>query len=96
MITKLMNKIMLSCLKATELIEKKNISKINVIEEIQLRLHITACSACRLYEQQSKAINSLLLKIGFSGFSVYNGDKMELLEKEADELKNRIKRKIKE
>ena len=50
---KIMNKLLLSCLRATELIEKKLNFKLSVKEKLQLRMHKTMCSACSNYEKQS-------------------------------------------
>lgn len=51
---------MLSCRKATELIEKKAHFRLNILEKIQLRLHTSMCQACHHYENQDQQINSLL------------------------------------
>ncbi|MEA3443290.1 MAG: hypothetical protein U9R19_01040 [Bacteroidota bacterium] len=63
---KLMHILLLSCLKATELIEKKQLFKLSVIESIQLKLHKMMCDACTKYEKQSilidKGINNLQQK----------------------------------
>ncbi len=50
---KLMHKLFLSCLKATELIEKKLHVKLSVKERLQLKMHKMMCSACTNYEKQS-------------------------------------------
>ncbi len=47
----------LSCLKATELIEKKFHVKLNVKEKLQLKVHMLMCEACELYEKQSALID---------------------------------------
>jgi len=46
----------LSCLKASELIEKKLHFKLTFREKIQLRIHKSMCDACRIYEKQSTLI----------------------------------------
>ncbi len=43
----------LSCLKATELIEKKFHVKLSFKEQLQLSLHKMMCDACSMYEKQS-------------------------------------------
>jgi len=43
----------LSCLKASELIEKKILFKLSFREKIQLKIHKSMCDACRIYEKQS-------------------------------------------
>lgn len=50
----------LSCLKATELIEKKLYVKLSIKEYIKLTLHKSMCNACRLYEKQSRLIDNVL------------------------------------
>ncbi len=50
---KLMHKLFLSCLKATELIEKRLHFKLSVKEKLQLKVHKMMCSACSNYEKQS-------------------------------------------
>ncbi len=53
---------MLSCIRATELVEKKLDYKLNFLEKSQLYLHTRMCSACSLYEQQSKILDKALKK----------------------------------
>jgi len=50
---KLMHILFLSCLKATELIEKKFHVRLSAKERLQLRMHKMMCSACTRYEKQS-------------------------------------------
>ncbi len=50
----------LSCLKATELIEKKLNFKLSVTEKVQLKAHKMMCSACTNYENQSVLIEKSL------------------------------------
>jgi hypothetical protein len=57
---KIMYALVLSCKKATQLIEKKAIVKLSMKENIQLHLHKSMCSACTEYEKQSKKIDRLL------------------------------------
>ena len=60
---KMMNIIMLSCKKATELIEKRWVTKLSPIEKIQLKMHTAVCSQCATYEDQSAIIEKSLEKI---------------------------------
>lgn len=46
----------ISCKKATYFCSKKEEGKLSWIEKILLRFHMTICSLCRLFEQQSKII----------------------------------------
>ena len=48
-----MHILFLSCLKASEFIEKKLHFKLSFSEKIQLELHKMMCSACSRYEKQS-------------------------------------------
>lgn len=53
---------MLSCKKATELIERKSIFGLSWKENIQLKVHTKMCDACSIYQKQSKEIDTLLEK----------------------------------
>jgi len=57
---KLMNIFLLSCKKATELIEKREIISLSPTEKIQLKLHTSMCKACKSYEKQSDTIDKAL------------------------------------
>ena len=50
---KLMHILFLSCLKATELIEKNMQFRLSSVERIQLKVHKSMCDACRNYEKQN-------------------------------------------
>ncbi len=51
---------MLSCKKATMLIEKKLLIKLSFKENVQLTLHKSMCDACTAYEKQSKKMDEIL------------------------------------
>lgn len=57
-----MTKLMLSCKKATELIEKKRIVGLSFGERLQLNLHKRACKPCATYEDQSDLIDKAMDK----------------------------------
>jgi hypothetical protein len=59
---RLMNMLMLSCRKATELMEKKLHARLRVGEKFQLFLHSSMCDACRTYEKQGHLMDSVLKK----------------------------------
>lgn len=59
----LLNNMMLSCKKATELIEKKSVVELLFTEKMQLKMHTLMCSTCKKYESQSKIIDLFLNKI---------------------------------
>ncbi len=54
MMKKIMHFLFLSCLKATELIEKKLNYKLSVKEKLQLKMHKMMCDACSNFEKQSE------------------------------------------
>jgi len=54
---------MLSCKKATELIEKRLVTKLTTVEKIQLKMHTAVCSNCSTYESQSNIIENCIAKI---------------------------------
>ncbi len=59
---KLMQYLFLSCLKATELIEKKIYSHLSFGERIQLKVHKAMCDACANYEKDSLLIDKAIKK----------------------------------
>lgn len=59
-----MHILFLSCLKASELIEKRFDIRLTLGERIQLRMHKTMCSACSLYDKQSTLIENGFSNIG--------------------------------
>ncbi len=85
---KLMNYLMLSCRKATELIEKRTLVRLSFKEKVQLRMHKSMCDACTAYEKQSRKIDELLHKHIHTGHT----DDMAVVTNEA--LKEKIINKI--
>ena len=57
-----MQLLLLSCKRATELIEKKLLTKLSLREKVQLTMHKSLCDACTAYEKQGKLIDDLLSK----------------------------------
>lgn len=55
-----LKRIQYNCKQATFLIEKKHIQGLNVRERVELRIHLTTCSICRIYQRQSKVINLMV------------------------------------
>ena len=80
-----MHFLFLSCLKATELIEKKLHIKLSVKEKLRLKVHKSMCNACRRYDKQSKIIDSALKNY-----------KIDMPHINIEELKISIKKKISE
>jgi len=70
---KLMHILFLSCLKATELIEKKIHFKLSIREKWQLKVHKSMCQACTNYEKQS-----YLIEKAISHMENIQSDKMEM------------------
>lgn len=62
-----LNKMMLSCKKATELIEKKHQKDLSFSEKFQLKMHTSMCNACRTFQSQSEWIEHSL-----NGISKYD------------------------
>ena len=54
--------LMLSCKKASALIDKKQLFGISWKEKVQLKMHTAMCDACGVYEKQSKIIDNFLNK----------------------------------
>ncbi len=50
----------IACIKATELVEKRAIAGLSLLEGLKLHLHTAMCAACRAYESQSVIIDSML------------------------------------
>jgi hypothetical protein len=57
-----MNAMMLSCVKATELMEMKEHVPLGLIKTMQLHMHTAMCSGCKNYMKQSRLINQLIEK----------------------------------
>ncbi len=69
---KLMNLIVLSCRKATYLLEKSLLSPLPFMDRLQLKMHLKICDKCAAYQKQSLIIEALLEKAGnISDFSSY-------------------------
>lgn len=79
-----MNYLMLSCKRATELIEKKSILGLSWKEDVQLKMHTKMCDACSHYQKQSKEIDTLLEKY------IHNEDESKMPQLENKQLKKNI------
>jgi hypothetical protein len=80
----IMHLLFLSCLKATELIEKKFHFKLSWTEKMQLKAHKMMCNACATYEKQSAIIEQGISKV----------NKKEFTESDLDQLKIQINQKL--
>lgn len=85
-----MNKMMLSCTKATELIEKNAFDGLSTTENIRLSMHTTMCYACKQYQKQSILLNKAISN-HLNSFSFSFTEKKIHLESQA---KQRIQREI--
>lgn len=47
-----------TCKNATLLIEKKEAYRLTMVENIRLQLHLSICKVCRLYQMQTKLIDT--------------------------------------
>lgn len=57
---RLMNLIVLSCRKATFLIEKSHDKPLSIFDSLQLSMHLKICDKCAGYQKQSLLIDSVL------------------------------------
>lgn len=59
---RIMHILFLSCLKATELLEKKIYFKLSLREKLQLSIHKSMCKACTTYQKQNILIEKAIAK----------------------------------
>jgi hypothetical protein len=59
---KIMNMMVNSCKKTTELIDKQQLTTLSAKEKLQLQMHKSMCTTCSSYEKQSKLIDSVISK----------------------------------
>lgn len=86
---KIMHFLFLSCLKATELIEKRFHFKLSFIEKIQLELHKMMCDACKMYEKQSEIIEEGIKVHHHHHHQRHHSDEID-----AEQLKKQIHTKL--
>ncbi len=55
-----LNFLMLSCKKASELIDLKSIKKLTAKERILLKMHLSLCDGCTAYAKHSKILDNLI------------------------------------
>lgn len=60
LLKKLMNKMVNSCKKTTELIDKQAMTSLSIKERLQLYVHKSMCKTCTAYEHQSKFIDTAI------------------------------------
>ncbi|CCG53629.1 Hypothetical Protein KQS_08460 [Flavobacterium indicum GPTSA100-9 = DSM 17447] len=59
-VQKLMNILVNSCKRTTELIDKQSIVPLSIKEKMQLQMHKSMCKTCNAYEHQSKFIDKII------------------------------------
>ncbi|MBC5839154.1 hypothetical protein [Flavobacterium muglaense] len=59
---KIMNMMVNSCKKTTELIDKQQLTSLSAKEKVQLQVHKSMCTTCNSYEKQSKLIDTVIQK----------------------------------
>lgn len=79
---------MLSCQKASALIDKKSLFGLSVKEKMLLNVHRCLCDACNKYAKQSKLIDKYL----HDHFHTNNENKFPLIKNK--ELKKQIIKKL--
>jgi hypothetical protein len=79
-----MHFLFLSCIKATELIEKQFHFKLSIREKLQLKMHKMMCEACMKYEKQSKIIEK----------GISNIEKPKAITTDFSSLKMKISKKL--
>ena len=79
---KIMNFLMLSCKKASALIDKKSLFGLTWKEKVMLHMHTSMCDFCTAYQKQSKLIDGVLHKhISASEKNILLVENKELKEK---------------
>lgn len=58
----LMSLLLMTCKRATELIEKRSVAGLTIVERFRLRLHTSMCRACSEYKTQSNFLQKVLQK----------------------------------
>ena len=56
MMAKGMTYVMLNCDKATYLLSKREVGKLNCTEKVKLRMHLVSCKYCRMFAEQTRYI----------------------------------------
>lgn len=86
----MMKKIVLSCKRATELVEKQHATQLSFLERNQLNFHLKICKHCKEYKEQSEVIESLINKL-YTLSNIKEGDSEEI-----EKLKAKISNLLKE
>lgn len=89
---KIMSKLILSCRRAAELIDREKHANLRPVEKIQLFVHTRMCDACRNYITQSHLIDSIFTHQAEQHKNTVHGNQATL----SPEIKSRIIKKLEE
>lgn len=84
-------KIQYDCRHATYLIEKRQHTLLTIKERVQLAIHLSGCSVCRLFQRQSRWINRMVRGLYHSA----EGQESKLSDEFKRELQNKIDERLK-
>lgn len=79
-----------NCREATFLIEKKQLVPLTMRETLKLKIHLTGCSFCRLFQKQSIVINSAVHRL----FSASVQQELKLDERFKNDMQSRIEEEL--
>ena len=83
-------KIQYNCREATYLIEKRQHVRLSIKERIHLLIHLSGCSVCRLFQQQSRMINRAMKAL----FKESTGEEWRLDEDVKREMQDKINERL--
>ena len=84
-------KIQYNCRHATYLIEKRQHTSLTIRERIELSIHLSGCSVCRLFQQQSRWINRMIKGLFHSAADQENKLDDEYKRQLQDKINDRLK-----
>lgn len=76
----------MTCEKVTYLIEKGYLTRLNISEKLQVKLHSFYCTCCTNYPKDSAVINEILSKLD------ENNESLTFSEKEKKELRELLEK----
>ena len=74
------SKLLVSCKIASLLIEKENIVGLTKLEKVKLTIHLSLCSTCKTYKDESGEIENLLQSIHKEERKLTAEEKSDLLD----------------
>lgn len=87
-----MQKIMLTCKKATFFSSIRNFKKLSAIQRFQLMLHLLVCPQCKEFDEQSDSIDKTIEKLYSSD---NNHTEINLSEEKKSGLHKTVEQKLK-